>query len=590
MMKAVFFPMAGRASVLAVSLLVAACAGGSRPELAPAPATPPLYSEFTVDDDMGATDSGFGPFLSATLAQENSENAAAAAFYLEALALDPSSAFVAERAFYQLLFSGRLDDAAALAAELPPEQDDNIVFMMRVVSAYRAADWVRLRSLLTEGEDDGFDLVLNPVLKAWSYAAEKDLVQAEATLAPLLADERIKPIAEEHLAYILDYMGEEARAEEIYKRLTTDERPVSMQPFVAYAQQQIELGNRDAARMILTDATQRFRGNGYLMREAMRLSRIGAPSQTAATPLGGASLLLFRLGSEFAQARTAQAAVVYLRLASYLTPEVADIYLLLGALFEQVNRPQDAAQAFATVPRGDPLWRVAQARRIAALKAAGEVDKAEAILKDMLVEAPGDRGYLTSLGDLKREASAFEEAIVYYSQVIDTITAPVPADWFVFFARGICYEQLGLWLEAETDLMLAHKLNPEEPNVLNYLGYSWIDRGQNIDEAKAMIAKAVEARPDDGFIKDSMGWVYYLTGDYAQAVETLEQAVGMEPTDATINDHLGDAYWRAGRQAEARFQWRHALDAKPDDDLKAKLLEKLEKGLPAIPKPDTGKP
>ena len=161
-----------------------------------------------------------------------------------------------------------------------------------------------------------------------------------------------------------------------------------------------------------------------------------------------------------------------------------------------------------------------------------------------------------------------------------TIAKPEKPNWLIFYFRGICYERAKQWDKAEADLKKALELFPEQPHVLNYLGYSWVDQGMNLDEGMKMIRRAVEQRPDDGYIVDSLGWAYYRLGNYEEAVKHLERAVELKPEDPTINDHLGDAYWKVGRNLEARFQWSHARDLKPEPDELKKIEEKLKSGLP----------
>jgi tetratricopeptide (TPR) repeat protein len=143
----------------------------------------------------------------------------------------------------------------------------------------------------------------------------------------------------------------------------------------------------------------------------------------------------------------------------------------------------------------------------------------------------------------------------------------------------MCYERDKQWPKAEADLQMALKLYPDNPDVLNYLGYSWIDQGTNLEEGMRMIRRAVEQRPEDGYIVDSLGWAYYRIGNYEEAMKNLEKAVEYKPFDPTINDHLGDVYWRLGRTIEAMFQWSHARDLKPEPEDLAKIQEKLKSGL-----------
>lgn len=567
-----------KSSLLALALAACTAQGPAPVGLAPAPSS--LRSEFS-SHDMDAT--LYGPFLAATLAQHDSQHASAARYFLEALNADPNSDFVADRAFFQLLYAGRMEEAATLAAEIQEAEsplEDDLIRLMYVLEAYKRQDWNAVRDRLAKSQGAGFGFLVSPLLEAWTYAAEKDIAAATNALAPLMEDPRLGIIAEEHFAYILDHLQKWDAASTAYLSIASAERPASLQPLIAYADMLYRSGKQDEARDFLGEQTKRFSQNRFLLREGMRVTGGYGPSQEAASPRGAAGLIFYRLATEFAQGRTPEAAVVYLRVASYLTPEVSEIYFLLGNLLEQLENPEAAAAAYASVPPTSELNSLSELRRIGALRQAGKDGEAEARVRAALREYPNSSAHLTTLADMLRDKESYEEAVHFYTRAIDQIASAKRNDWFVYFARGVCYERLGKWREAETDLKAALRLNPGEASVLNYLGYSWIDRGQNIDEAKAMIEQAVEEQPDDGFIIDSLGWVHYLTGDFETAVTLLEQAVKLEPTDPTINDHLGDAYWRVGRRIEARFQWRHALDNEPTDEERQAITDKLDVGLP----------
>ncbi|WP_417460193.1 tetratricopeptide repeat protein [Kordiimonas sp.] len=565
-----------------LALALVACTTEAPKRQMTAPVSGSLHSEFEARDD-GA--SFYGPFVAATLAQHNEEYAEAARYYLSALSSDPDSRFVADRAFFQLLYAGRMEDAGKLAVNLQEREggsNDDLVRIMYVLEAYHRQDWPEVRNRLSATSDTGFGFLVSPILEAWSHAAEQDLPGAEAALAPLLSDPRLKSIGEEHKAYILDHLQHYEAATTAYLALANAEKPSSYQPMVAYAHMLFQQGDTVGARDFLGEQTKRFNNNTFLLRESMRMSAGYPPSQDAATPNGAAGAMFYSLGSEFAHGQSSQAAVVYMRIASYLMPEVAEIYLLLGDLLERLEIPAAAASAYASVPDISPLRQLAHIKHIGALRSAGETGAAEDLVRRGLREDPNDQTLLVTMGDILRERKDYTEAIVYYGQAIDQLKQPRSSDWFVFFARGVCFEQLGDWGKAEADLVSALRLKPNEPSVLNYLGYSWIDRGKNVDEAKGLIEKAIEQTPNDGFIMDSFGWVHYLTGDFSQAVDLLEQAVRLEPTDPTINHHLGDAYWRVGRKIEARFQWRHALDSEPTETEKTEILQKLAAGLPEL--------
>ncbi len=382
----------------------------------------------------------------------------------------------------------------------------------------------------------------------------------------------IHPVRGEGI-YLFDEAGRQ------YLALADSGQPVSYQALVAYAHMLYRRGDKEAARAFLGETTKTFSDNRYLLREGLRIVRGKQPAQDPTTPRGAASAIFHRLATEFSQNRSPQAAIVYLRVASYLTPEVAELYYMLGNLLEQSDNPEAAAQAYTAIPSISGLKSVADIRRIGALRTAERNDEAEYLVRTALQEQPDNPLLLTTLADMLREREDFKGAIQRYSQAIDLKQTHDQSDWFKYFARGICYEKLGRWDRAEQDLLTALQLNPNEASTLNYLGYSWIDRGKNVIQARQLIEKAVEVSPEDGFIIDSLGWVYYLTGEYEKAVELLERAVKLEPDDPTINEHLGDAYWKVGRKLEARFQWQHALDSKPEKQTIQTLLQKLDLGL-----------
>jgi tetratricopeptide (TPR) repeat protein len=193
----------------------------------------------------------------------------------------------------------------------------------------------------------------------------------------------------------------------------------------------------------------------------------------------------------------------------------------------------------------------------------------------------GDSTALITKGDMLRETQDYVAASAAYAQAIARSEPLTASDWPLLYARGISYERSGNWAAAEEDFNRALQLSPNQPDVLNYLAYSWLTMNKNVGKAREYLATAVAERPDDAHIIDSVGWSYYLTGDYKKAVESLEKAVQLMPDDVTVNDHLGDSYWRVGRITEARYQWERALNFKPEKATADNLRDKIDKGLPA---------
>ena len=253
--------------------------------------------------------------------------------------------------------------------------------------------------------------------------------------------------------------------------------------------------------------------------------------------------------------------------------------LLLGTVLEQDGRIEAALEAFQGVTTDAVLGRDAQFEAAILLVQLERTDEAIAALKAMDKEQPGDMKVLSTLADTLRGAELYKDARTFSDKAIGLIDVPAARHWALFYSRGISRERLGDWADAETDFKKALELEPDQPLVLNYLGYTWIERGEHLDDALAMIEQAVEQRPSDGYVVDSLGWALFRLGQYEESVAWLEKASQLKPEDPTINEHLGDAYWQTGRRLEATFQWRHALAMKPEKDAAKKIKEKIASGL-----------
>jgi len=289
---------------------------------------------------------------------------------------------------------------------------------------------------------------------------------------------------------------------------------------------------------------------------------------------------MFDLASVLDQAETLDLALLYDRFALALRPQFPLAQLLLADVLSAQNKPEESLVVLAEIAPGTPYYWSAQLRAAVNLDTLDRSDEAIAKLKKMAQEHPELIGADVQLGDILRNKKRFGEAVAAYDEAIRQAAAEhLPERWTLFYDRGVALERSGQWPRAEGDLLHALKLKPDQPLVLNYLGYSWIDRGENLDRGLKMIEKAVELKPDDGYIIDSLGWAHYRMGDYAGAVQYLEKAIELVPEDPTINDHLGDAYWQTGRLVEARYQWRRALQFGPQKDEIKPIEAKLERGL-----------
>ncbi len=304
----------------------------------------------------------------------------------------------------------------------------------------------------------------------------------------------------------------------------------------------------------------------------------------ADNPQAGAAEVLYGLGAALGRRGGEDLGLIYLQLALYLVPQHPMALLSLADLYEGVKKPEFAIKAYDRVPSTSPMYRNAQVQRALDLDTLDRSDEAKADLEKLITENPADQEASRALGDILRGRKQFAACADVYSKGIAALGKPDKSNWVNFYFRGICYERSKQWPKAEADLKEALELFPDQPHVLNYLGYSWVDQGLHLDEGMNMIKRAVEQRADDGYIVDLLGWAYYRIGNYDDAVKELDKAVELKPEDPTINDHLGDAYWKVGRVLEAKFQWAHARDLKPEDpqDL-AKIEDKIKNGLPDDP-------
>jgi len=294
----------------------------------------------------------------------------------------------------------------------------------------------------------------------------------------------------------------------------------------------------------------------------------------------GAGEALYGLGASLGRRGGEDLGLVYLQLSLFLVPSHPLALLSLADLYESLKKPELAIKVYERVPANSPLHRNAAIQMAANLDSLDRADEAQRHLELLIKQRPDDMEAIMALGNVLRGHKKFSECASVYSKGVAGVPNPEKANWVLFYFRGICNERSKQWPKAEADLKKALALYPDQPHVLNYLGYSWIDQGINLDEGMRMIRRAVEQRPDDGYIVDSLGWAHYRIKEYDEAVKNLERAVELKPQDPTINDHLGDAYWKTGRTLEATFQWAHARDLKPDPEELPKIEEKLKNGLP----------
>jgi Flp pilus assembly protein TadD len=338
-------------------------------------------------------------------------------------------------------------------------------------------------------------------------------------------------------------------------------------------------GKKDKARALYEQYLARNPGSQFLDGALKRLKSGGGPGLKTFSVSDGGAEVLFGIASSLRQQNAQETALMLGRLALYLKPDFPVMQILMGDILETANRLEAALGLYEQIRRTSAFSWPARLRVASILGQLKRTDEAIRYLTDMANDQPEDPGPLINLGDILRAEERFAEAVEAYDRAFGRIPSLEPRHWTLLYARGIALERSKQWPRAEADFLSALKFKPEQPYVLNYLGYSWIDQGLYLDRAQAMIGKAANLRPNDGYVIDSLGWGHFMLGNFEKAVLELERAIELRPQDPVINSHLGDAYWRVGRRREATFQWNRSLSLDPDKDLAAEIKRKLKSGL-----------
>jgi tetratricopeptide (TPR) repeat protein len=521
-----------------------------------------------------------GAYLAARHAGRMRDAGAAAEFYREALARDPKNTELLDRAFLSLVIDGNISEAVKFAERVVhADRNDRVGRLVLGVHALKEKHYGTARRDLNHSVRGPITDLTGTLLAAWAEYGAGDVRQAVATIDKLSGPDWYTIFKDLHAGMMLDLAGHKKQAG---KRLEAAYKldPSALRVVEAY-------GNWVSRNKSPKEALAVFEGFDKLLPQhplvVQAMNKLKAGDKLpplVATAQEGAAEALYGLGASLGRRGGEDLGLVYLQLALYLRPNHALALLSLADLYESLKKPELALKVYERVPASSPLHRNALIQAASDLDALDRPEEAQKHLETLLKEHPDDREVIMALANVQRAHKKFAECADTYSKGIALIPHPDKTNWVIFYFRGICYERSHQWPKAEADLKKALELEPDQPQVLNYLGYSWIDQGTHLDDGMAMIKKAVQKRPDDGYIVDSLGWAYYKIGNYDEAVKQLERAVELKPEDPTINDHLGDAYWRVGRTLEARFQWAHSRDMKPDPDELLKVEAKLKNGLP----------
>ena len=527
--------------------------------------------------------SSYGNFLAGRFAERQRDYGRAAAALNRALEENPENTDLARRAFYVSLQAGRTDTALSLARQLEVAGVQVATAQILLASqSIKAGDVPAAMSRLEAIERSDLARYSVPMALAWAHVGAGETDGALAALAPLEKATGFEMLRRLHEGLINDLAGRADAAEAAFKISLGDDPATAPVRVVRAYGRFLERQGRTKEAASLYESHGGQDSDTMLFEEAKaRVAAGSVPESIVTGAVDGLAESFFDIASVLPKDRAGEIVLLYVRLALYLEPDFPLAQLLLGEVLDNFRRYGEAAEIYRDIDPDSPYGWVARLRLADNLYDTDKLEDAVSVLRAMSTARAERSDALIRLGNILRYEERYAEAIEAYDEAVARRGELRQADWTLLYSRGIALERNGQWDLAEADFLKALEFEPEQPFVLNYLGYSWVEKGLNLDRAKEMLERAVAQRQDDGYVVDSMGWALYKLGDFEGAVSHLERAVALRSQDPVINDHLGDAYWRVGRVEEARIQWRRVLELESEEELVGIVREKLEVGLPA---------
>ncbi|WP_284391628.1 tetratricopeptide repeat protein [Devosia yakushimensis] len=519
-----------------------------------------------------------GSYMAGQQALKDMRTEEAARYFNQAAQADWDNPVLVERAFIGFAVDGQIGQAAATAKhllELDPRNE--LGELVVATEALKERRYDAAEKMLGAIGQDSFTGITAGILQAWALVGDNRFSEAEALLDKLGAN-GLEDFLVFHRALMAEAAGETDKA------IALAGKAYDAEPFVArivevYARILANAGRFDEAKDVIAQFEERGLTHPIVTRVKQAIEAGQRPGIFATNVQVGAAEMFHGIGVALSRDGSLDLALVFLRMGLYLDPSADVISLALGQLLDTAGQHDAANRIYEAVPATSVMKSTAVVRVAQNLDAIGNRAEALRRLGNIVATRPDDLDAVSVLGDLLRYDEQYVPAAEAYSKALELTGGENASDWRFYYVRGIAYERAKQWPKAEADFLEALKLNPDQPQVLNYLGYSWIDQDMNLEPALEMIEKAVKAVPQDGYIVDSLGWAFYKLGRLDEAVATLEQAVLLRPNDAEINDHLGDAYWKAGRRLEAKFQWNVAASVDQEGNVKERVAPKLANGL-----------
>ncbi len=518
-----------------------------------------------------------GSYLSGRFAQQHHDWKSANTYMQHIISSDETDVQLLLRAMVLSMGSGNPETAISIADKIIVIEPSNSLALLFLSSAaFKNGHYDTAVTYIKKTPSGGISDFIMPILESWANAAQG--IQNTSGLTN-------NPAHIYHSILIADYMGDHENIQNQLKAALNNDN-IEIKDMERIADIYAHINQTEKALQIYKKIRLEALDNKDIESKINTLEA-GKPLKifdSVASPVEGVALALFETAQSLIQEYSDDSAQVFSNMALYLDPDMIDAKLLLAYIAARYKRYEEAISYYKNI--SPDYEHYLEAKREAA-SLWENIENYDAALLELkaLIDNYDDLQSIIESGNIYRRTERYKDAITLYNKAAATFGDAIPEDyWHIYYLRGMAYERSGEWEKAEADLQQALSYQPNHPLVLNYLGYAWADKGNNLEKALDMISKASVLRPSDGFITDSLGWVLYKMARYEDSVPHLEKAVELMPYDPTINDHLGDAYWRVGRKLEANFQWKRALNFSKDDELIDNIKEKLSRGLPQNPK------
>ena len=529
----------------------------------------------------GISDNNAGSYLSAIHAESNNDFSSASEFYSLSLENDAYNVLLLNGAIRSNIKTGNFSDALLFSKRLIKLKEETpITSLLMLTTAIKNEEFNKAKLLLNEPNQ--FNIFLKAILTGWLEIGAGNIGKGLSYFKESENAKRLGSISQNHLALALAMVGDFEKADTILSDVTNGSNLIDRESVIAHAQIMAQIGkNLEAVELL-----DRFLiGNDDLgISKLRRLIDAGAPVKYdyITNSKQGAALALYTVANAIYNEKDYALSLIYSRLVQHIDNKNIENILLISENLLNLEQYKLTIENYNNIPNSHIKFKNAEIGRANALFFQGEEEDSIEVLIALVRDNPKDIELHTTLGNSLRRSEKFLEALIIYNEAILLIENKGLKSWFEYYAKGICNERLGNWELAEVDFRKALEIEPNQPSLLNYFGYSLVEKGIHLEEALDLIKRAVRGQPNDGYITDSLGWALYRLEKYSEAVTHMERATELMPLDPIINDHLGDVYWAVDRHTEAEFQWRRALSFGPEEKDAKRINQKLNIGLDAV--------